>query len=243
MDSLLTARLTTEVQAYNLTRVATPKLEAFMNRCNKTFVSPPILFLLKKYLRELAALHTYADPIAELLERHDPAKTMAHAASLPDPKQAGAAAERNNKGGKGKRDLSGTAIGEMQVELEAALKDGGLYSFQPRQGQRFRFRAHSVLEMCEKVEDRLLAIKADKELDIRTVVDGSGGGGAARTLGGMTQIELLRDVAATELKDASVREGRGGVGFAKGDRLWLNVYKLEAKKLCVPGAHQLSAGR
>ena len=251
MESLVPARLTTEADADRLTRVAKGYLEEGMNRRNKTFVPPPILFLLKKYLRELAALHTCADPIAELVARHDPAKTMAHAASLPDPKEAGGSVERKKAGSKGVRDMSSTAVGEMRVELEAALRDEGLYSFQPRQGQRFRFPGNRVLEVGVDVKDRLLEIKIGlgreekdgKHLDVRTVLDGSGGGSTVRMLGGMTQIELLRDVPATELKEARVREERGGVGFARGERLWVRVDKLDAKKLCVPGAHQLWAGR
>ena len=241
MPSLLTTKLTTDADADELTRKAKGYLEQAMLRRNKTFVPPPILFLVKKYLRELAALHTYGDPIAELFRRHEPATMMAHAASLPDPKGADGAAERAKSGGK--RDKSGTACGEMQRALDAALRDQALNDFKPRQGQRFRFRKGRLLEVGVNVSDRPLEIKTSEQLDVRTVLDGTGPGGAVHTLGGMTQIELLRDVGANELKEARVRDERGGVGFSKGERLWVRVEKLEAKMLVIPGAHQLTAGR
>ena len=146
--------------------------------------------------------------------------------------------------------MSSTAVGEMRVELEAALRDEGLYSFQPRQGQRFRFPGNRVLEVGVDVKDRLLEIKIGlgreekdgKHLDVRTVLDGSGGGSTVRMLGGMTQIELLRDVPATELKEARVREERGGVGCAGGTAMGPRG-QARCQEALRPGAHQLWAGR
>ena len=57
MESLVPARLTTEADADRLTRVAKGYLEKGMNRRNKTFVPPPILFLLKRNARAHGAAY------------------------------------------------------------------------------------------------------------------------------------------------------------------------------------------